>query len=247
MKNKKTYFASDFHLGVPGKKESIVRELKIIKWLDEIKVDAKDIFLVGDIFDFWFEWNKVVPKGNYRLLSKLSEISEIGIKIHFLKGNHDLWTFGYLKEVGLKVYDSDIKIEIDGKKFLISHGDGIGNFDFKYKILKKTIFENKFFQKLFSILHPDISIKIANYFSKKSRLKKFKHDDNFYLKKLKKYCNKVLEKEKIDYFIFGHYHIVSVTKINDISKLFILGDWVNHNSYLQLYEGKPEMKKFNYQ
>ena len=166
----KIYFASDLHLGVPNKEKSLEREKRFVKWLDEIKSDASAIYLVGDVFDFWFEYKKAVPKGYVRLLGKLAEISDSGIDIHFFTGNHDMWVFDYLeKEINLKIYREAHEITINGKSFLIGHGDGLGPHDKGYKFIKK-IFSNKLCQWLFARVHPNLGISIAEYWSRKSRI-----------------------------------------------------------------------------
>jgi UDP-2,3-diacylglucosamine hydrolase len=174
----KIYFASDLHLGVPNKEKSLEREKRFVKWLDEIKSDASAIYLVGDVFDFWFEYKKAVPKGYVRLLGKLAEISDSGIDIHFFTGNHDMWVFDYLeKEINLKIYRKPQEITINGKSFFIGHGDGLGPHDKGYKFIKK-IFSNKLCQWLFARVHPNLGISIAEYWSQKSRIangQKMKH------------------------------------------------------------------------
>ena len=162
MTAKKIYFASDFHLGAPNYKDSISREKKIVEWLSEIQVDASELYLVGDVFDFWFEWKHAVPKGYVRILGKLAEMCDQGIPIHFFTGNHDLWTFGYLeKEIGLKIHREPVEVNLQNKLFYIGHGDGLGIGDAKYKVPKK-VFTNKTCQWLFSRLHPNFSFGLAN-------------------------------------------------------------------------------------
>ena len=230
----KTYFASDFHLGVPDHAESIKRERKIISWLNEIQKDAKEIYLVGDVFDFWFEWKRAAPRGHVRILGKLAEICDAGIPVHFFTGNHDLWTFGYLeKEIGLQVHRAPIQVELQGKKCFIGHGDGLGPGDKGYKFLKK-IFTNRICQWLFSRLHPNASFWLANYFSDKSRISNvdtdeiFKGEENEWLVR---YSKDILTKEHFDYFIFGHRHLPLDIKLSDNSQYINLGEWVNYNSY----------------
>ena len=167
--NKKIYFLSDFHLGAPDYATSLVREKRIVKFLDEIKDDAEQIFIVGDLFDFWFEYKRVIPKGFIRILGKLAELTDGGIVIHFFVGNHDMWMNSYFeKELGIKVYHEPQEFELYEKKFFIGHGDGLGPGDHKYKLIKK-IFRNKFSRWLFGLLHPHSGIGLANYFSRKSR------------------------------------------------------------------------------
>ncbi|MBP6656822.1 MAG: UDP-2,3-diacylglucosamine diphosphatase, partial [Bacteroidia bacterium] len=176
---KKIYFASDFHLGVPTYENSLEREHKIVKWLDSIKADAEELYLLGDVFDFWFEYRTVVPRGYVRLLGKLAELSDSGIKIHYFTGNHDMWTFDYLeKELNVIIYRAPIEISYNGKAFYIGHGDGLGPGDHGYKFIKK-VFASKVCQWLFARLHPNFGIGIANYFSKKSRIATGTTDEKF--------------------------------------------------------------------
>ena len=176
---KKIYFLSDFHLGAPDYETSLVREKRVVKFLDEIKNDAAQIFILGDLFDFWYEYKNVVPKGFVRILGKLAELTDSGIQIHFFVGNHDMWMKGYFeKELNIKVYHHPEEFELNGKKFLIGHGDGLGPGDHRYKALKK-VFRNKFSQWLFGIMHPRLGIGIADYFSSKSRAATGKTDERF--------------------------------------------------------------------
>lgn len=236
----KIYFASDFHLGAPNQKESIERERKIVSWLCEIQKDASEIYLVGDVFDFWYEWKRAVPRGHVRILGKLAEICDSGIPVHFFTGNHDLWTFGYLEdEIGMKVYRKPIHIELQGKKCYIGHGDGLGPGDEGYKFLKK-IFTNPICQWLFSRLHPNASFSLANYFSSKSRIANidadqiFKGEDNEWLVT---YSKEILATEHFDYFVFGHRHLPLDIKLSENSIYINLGEWVQYNSYGVLENG----------
>src|SRR3954469_8732024 len=177
--SKKIYFLSDFHLGAPNPAASLIREKKIIKFLDEIKHDAGTIFIVGDLFDFWYEYKKVVPKGYVRILGKLAELTDSGIPIHFFVGNHDMWMNGYFeKELNIKVYHHPAEFDLNGKKFFIGHGDGLGPGDHKYKFMKK-VFRNKVSRLLFGSLHPRHGIGLADYFSRKSRAATGKTDEHF--------------------------------------------------------------------
>ena len=175
----KIYFASDFHLGVPDYKKSLEREKIIVAWLDMIKTDAKELYLLGDVFDFWFEYKTVVPRGYVRLLGKLAELSDSGIQIYYFTGNHDMWTFDYLeKELNVTIYRKPIEKTYSSKSFYIGHGDGLGPGDHGYKFIKK-VFSNKFSQWLFARLHPNAGIGIAEYFSKKSRVATGISDEKF--------------------------------------------------------------------
>ena len=232
--NKKIYFASDFHLGVPNYEKSMEREKRIVKWLDEIKLDASEIYLMGDLFDFWFEYKHTIPKGFVRLLGKIAEIVDSGIPVNFFTGNHDMWMFDYLpKELGVTIYREPITREYNGKKFYLGHGDGLGPGDKGYKFIKK-IFANPFCQWLFERLHPNFAIQMANYWSNKSRLSKGKEDEKFSGEEnewLVIYAKEVLQKEHFDYFIFGHRHLPLNIQLSPNSSYINLGEWVNHNSY----------------
>lgn len=243
----KIYFASDFHLGAPNYSDSIAREHKIVSWLSEIQKDASEIYLVGDIFDFWYEWKHAVPKGHVRILGKLAEICDLGIPIHFFTGNHDLWTFGYLEqEIGMKVYRNPIQVTLQNKKCYIGHGDGLGDGDKKYKILK-NIFTNRSCQWLFSRLHPNFSFGLANLLSSKSRIANKESDAIFTRSEnewLANYSKDILEKSHFDYFIFGHRHLPLDIELNKSSRYINLGEWLNYNSYGVLENGVFELKFF---
>ena len=231
---KKIYFLSDFHLGAPDHESSLVREKRIVRFLDEIKKDAQIIFILGDLFDFWYEYKKVVPKGFVRILGKLAELTDSGITIHFFVGNHDMWMNGYFeKELNIDVFYDPQEFEFNGKNFLIGHGDGLGPGDHRYKFIKK-IFRNKFSQWLFGTLHPAAGIGLADYFSRKSRAATGSEDERFLGEDkewLILYCKDMLEKKHFDFFIFGHRHLPIVFKLNDQSVYINLGDWIKYNSY----------------
>ena len=244
----KIYFASDFHLGAPNHTESIERERKIVSWLTEIQKDASEIYLVGDVFDFWYEWKRAVPRGHVRILGKLAEICDSGIPVHFFTGNHDLWTFGYLEEeIGLQVHREPIQVEHQGQKCYIGHGDGLGPGDEGYKFLKR-IFTSSICQWFFSRLHPNTSFELANYFSSKSRIANtdtdqlFKGEENEWLVH---YSKEILATEHFDYFIFGHRHLPLDIQLSEKSKYINLGEWVNYNSYGVLENGAFELKFYN--
>jgi UDP-2,3-diacylglucosamine hydrolase len=233
-KNKKIYFLSDFHLGAPNAAASLLREKKIIRFLNEIKSTAGVIFIVGDLFDFWYEYKKVVPKGYVRILGKLAELTDSGITIHFFVGNHDMWMQDYFqKELGIQVYFEPAHFEFNGKKFLIGHGDGLGPGDSGYKFIKK-IFRNKLCQWLFGVLPPSIGMGAANYFSRKSRAQTGQTEEVF-LGEDKEwliiYCREMLEKVHYDYFVFGHRHLPIKFNLSQCSAYINLGDWIKYNSY----------------
>ncbi len=243
---KKIYFASDFHLGVPTYEKSLEREHRIVRWLDSIRSDAEELYLLGDVFDFWFEYKTVVPRGYVRLLGKLAELSDSGIKIHYFTGNHDMWTFDYLeKELNVTIYREPIERTYNGKGFYIGHGDGLGPGDHGYKFIKK-VFASKVCQWLFARLHPNFGIGIANYFSKKSRIATGTTDEKFLGEEkewLVIYSKEILAKKHFDYLIFGHRHLPLDIKIND-SRYINLGDWIQYFTY-GVFDGESfELKKF---
>ncbi len=243
----KVFFASDFHLGAPDQKSSRKREEKIIRWLEKIENEAAAIFLVGDIFDFWFEYEKVVPKGFVRFIGKIAAMRDRGIPIFFFTGNHDLWMKDYFtQELGIPVYHHPIEVEINHKKMLIGHGDGLGPGDKNYKLLKK-IFSNKFCQFLFKWIHPDIGISIAEKWSNTSRItNQNKQEDTFKGERewLWKYCQSVEKNIHFDYYIFGHRHLPLELPVGENSTYFNLGEWVNQFTYGE-FDGKAfQLQKF---
>ncbi|MEN8927375.1 MAG: UDP-2,3-diacylglucosamine diphosphatase [Flavobacteriales bacterium] len=246
-KDKKIYFASDFHLGVPSHKESRERENRIVAWLEVVQNDAKVIYLVGDIFDFWFEYKHAIPKGFTRFFGKIAALTDAGIEVVFFTGNHDMWMFDYLeKELGVKVIREKIEIEINGKHFLIAHGDGLGPGDRGYKIIK-AVFANKVCQWMFARLHPNFGIGLANYFSKTSRKHSVNEDKYLGREKewLVQYSLKMLEKKHFDFFIFGHRHFPITVQLSDKSQYINLGEWISHNSYLEFDGEKCVMSYFS--
>ncbi len=231
---KKVYFLSDFHLGAPNEVESRKREDRLVRFLNEARKDAGVIFIVGDIFDFWFEYKTVVPKGFVRLLGTLAQMSDEGIALHIFTGNHDLWMQDYLaKELNAKVYFEPAQFTFNNTQFLIGHGDGLGPGDNGYKRLKK-IFTNPLCQWLFRWLHPDAGIQLANYFSQKSRAKTGNADEIFLGEDKEWLILYTKEKAKtmaVDYFVFGHRHYAIDFKINEKSRYINLGDWIRLNTY----------------
>ncbi len=246
---KKIYFLSDFHLGVPDAASSLEREKKIVRFLDEIKKDAAEIFIVGDLFDFWYEYKNVVPKGYVRILGKMAELTDNGIPVHFFVGNHDMWMKDYFqKELNIPVYFEPVDFEYNGKKFLVGHGDGLGPGDHGYKFLKK-VFRNPVCQWLFGILPPYIGVGLANYFSRKSRAKALaKNTDDRFLGEdnewLIVYCKEVLQKKQYDYFVFGHRHLPIHFNLNENSLYVNLGDWLKYYSYAVFDGTNLELKYY---
>ena len=245
MEKNKIYFASDFHLGAPNLTESHKRERLIVQWLTDIEKDAKAIYLVGDIFDFWFEYKTVVPKGFVRLLGKLANLTDNGTAIHLFVGNHDLWMKDYLTtEVGITIHHKNITIEEGNKKLFIGHGDGLGKGDYFYKFVRK-IFTSEICQWTFSRLHPNLAITLAHTWSSSSRRSGEK--EKFISNKkelLLGYCKDQQELNPVDYYIFGHRHLPLELKVDEKVKYINLGDWLNHYTYAVFENGEVELKTY---
>ena len=231
---KRIYFLSDFHLGAPDHAVSLAREKHIVAFLEKIRHDAGEIFIVGDLFDFWYEYRTVVPKGFLRILGKLAELTDSGIPIRFFVGNHDMWMKGYFEqELNIPVYHEPQYFEWNGIQFLIGHGDGLGPGDHGYKFLKK-IFRNRFCRWLFGLLPPAIGVGLANYFSRSSRAVTGQVDDRFLGEEnewLIAYCKDVLKTRTVNYFIFGHRHLPIDFRFPGGSRYINLGDWIRYDSY----------------
>ena len=243
----KTYFISDVHLGAPAFNDNRERELLLAKWLDEINEDVAELYLMGDIFDFWWEYKKVVPRGFTRILGRIANLTDRGIPVHFFPGNHDLWVFDYLPaEIGVIVHRNEIVKEIGGKKFFLAHGDGLDAEDVGYIRLKK-IFTNKNLQWWYSRLHPNFALHIAHKWSGSSRtekLKKKERDFNVNNDGMYKFALSYLKQEPIDYFIFGHRHIMVNSPINENTRFVLLGDWISNFSYGVFDGEKFELKRY---
>jgi len=244
---KNIYFASDFHLGIPNYENSLAREKKIIRWLESIENDAEIIYLVGDVFDFWFEYKHVVPKNYVRLLGKLATLTDKGIQVEFFTGNHDMWAFDYLtKELNIPVHRSPILRTHQGKEFMIGHGDGLGPGDYGYKFIKK-IFANSVCQWLFARLHPNLGIGMANFWSRKSRAQSphkevFTNEVNEWLLTYSR--EQIALNPSLDYFIFGHRHLPLDLPVNDKARYINLGDWFNWCSFAKMSNGVLTLEYF---
>ncbi len=241
------YFASDFHLGSDLVEKSKLREQRIIRWLDHIQATCKELFILGDMFDYWFEYKKVVPKGFVGLLSKLNAFTDQDIPVHVFTGNHDMWMFDYLQEeIGVQLYKEPITKEIEGKSFFLGHGDGLGPGDHGYKFIKK-VFASRVNQTLFSWLHPDIGISLMKYFSRTSRdeyiEEKFRGPEKEWLVQ---FCEETIKETVYDYFIFGHRHIAIDHQLsNNKSRYINLGDWISLNTYARYGSGQLELLKYD--
>lgn len=247
LNNKRIYFASDFHLGVPDHASSLAREKRIVTWLDSIKHDAHSIYLLGDIFDFWFEYKYTIPKGHIRLLGKIAELKDSGIPIYFFTGNHDMWMFNYFpQELGIPVFREPQIIEVGNHKLLVGHGDGLGPGDTTYKFLK-MFFNSRVCQWLFARIHPNLGFFIANTWSRKSRITNLKKDEQFKGEQgefLWVFCSDMEKKKHHDFYIFGHRHLPLDLKVTDNSRYINIGEWVHFNTYA-VYDGtNVELKTF---
>ncbi len=236
---KKIYFASDFHLGIPDRATSKEREKLICRWLDEIAADAGRLFLVGDLFDTWFEYKNVVPKGYTRFLGKLAELADGGLPIEAFTGNHDLWMRGYFEdELNIPVHHHPVERVYRGKKFFIAHGDGLGPGDHGYKMLKKVL-RSPLSQWLYRRIHPDTGVGIAGWFSRMGPKHSVEEDPFLGPEKewLVQFCLQKLKHEHFDYFIFGHRHIAIEYPLPENSLYLNLGDWIRFNSYA-MFDGE---------
>ncbi|OIO99395.1 MAG: UDP-2,3-diacylglucosamine hydrolase [Bacteroidetes bacterium CG2_30_33_31] len=244
----KIYFASDLHLGVPNKEASDAREQKFVAWLDFVKTDATEIFLLGDVFDMWFEYKHVIPKGFSRLFGKFAELSDLGIIINYFTGNHDMWVFTYFtEEFGMNIFRKPIIRNISNKKFYIGHGDGLGSGDLSYKFIK-SIFSSKVSQWLYARLHPNFALALANHLSKKSRAANADYDEVFKSiedESLYIYSKDFLLSEHIDYFIFGHRHLALDIPLEKNSRYVNLGEWVKGSTYAAFDGNDLKLLKFD--
>ncbi|TNE55067.1 MAG: UDP-2,3-diacylglucosamine diphosphatase [Bacteroidetes bacterium] len=244
---KKIYFASDFHLGAPDRTRSLEREKLVCEWMDSIREDCQELYLLGDVFDFWFEYKQAIPRGFVRLQAKIASFTDAGIPVHFFIGNHDMWIFDYLpEELGVKLYREPVERELQGRQCYIGHGDGLGPGDRKYKFIKK-VFASKLCQWLFARLHPNFGIGLAAYFSRSSRATTG-DSDAVYLGDEKEwlviYCKEVLRKRHIDYFIFGHRHLPLNVKVGERSNYINLGDWIRYFTFGVMENGEFRLKKW---
>ena len=239
LEQKKIYFAADFHLGVPDHAASVAREKRIVEWLESIRHDAHTIYLLGDIFDFWFEYRYTIPRGFTRFLGKLADLRDSGIPIVFFTGNHDMWMFDYFpRELGIPVYRQPMLLEVGNQRLLIGHGDGLGPGDRTYKILKR-FFNSRACQWLFARLHPNLGMYIAHNWSRRSRISNNKRGEQFVSKEkeyLWVYCRDTEEREHHDFYVFGHRHLPLDLDVTERSRYINVGEWVNFNTYA-VYDG----------
>ncbi|MCP1996769.1 UDP-2,3-diacylglucosamine hydrolase [Flavobacterium sp. HSC-61S13] len=244
--DKKIFFASDQHFGAPTSEKSLPREKKFLRWLNDKESEMGALFILGDLFDFWFEYKTVVPKGFVRILGKLAQLRDSGIPIYFFVGNHDLWMDDYfITELGIPVFHQPQVFDINGKTFFIGHGDGLGPGDYGYKRMKK-VFTNPFSKWLFRWLHPDIGVRLGQYLSVKNKLISGAEDVTFLGEEnewLVLYSKRKLQEAHYDYFIFGHRHLPMDIEVGKNSRYINLGDWINYFTY-GMYDGAFHLEKY---
>jgi UDP-2,3-diacylglucosamine hydrolase len=243
---KKVYFASDFHLGASYIGANRKREKIVVNWLNKIKEDAHTIILLGDIFDFWFEYKHVIPKGFIRLQGKLVELADSGINIAFFTGNHDMWMFDYFPtELGIQVFKHPLSLNINSIKILMGHGDGLGPGDHKYKLLKR-VFENRVLQWAFSKIHPNLGIGLARRWSDHSRETSMNQEKRFLGNNelIYRYCQELEKEIHHDYYIFGHRHLPMEVQLNENSHYINVGEWINYYTYCEFDGSKVKLLNF---
>jgi UDP-2,3-diacylglucosamine hydrolase len=243
----KIFFISDVHLGLHPKEKSFVREKLLVSWLDEIKNEAAELYLLGDIFDFWHEYRHVVPKGFTRFLGKLAEVGDNGTKLYFFSGNHDVWAYNYFRtEFGAEIHHKPLVCELKGYRFFLSHGDGVGPGDYGYKLLK-AIFRNRILQFLFARLHPNFALWLGKAWSKNSRYSKGIVAEEFAGENGElqiAFAKQILRKEHFDFFIFGHRHIPYDIQLGQKTRVINLGDWIYSFTYGVLDDNGFELKQY---
>lgn len=231
---KKIYFLSDFHLGVPDHATSLDRERRIVRFLQLAAREAEEIHILGDLFDMWFEYREVVPRGFVRLLGTLAALTDQGLPVHLYIGNHDMWIFDYLpKETGVIIHRAEVAREWNGRRFLIGHGDGLGPGDHGYKFIKR-VFRSPLMQWCFARLHPNLGLGMAHFWSGRSRSKKYENDRKFLgpdKEWLAIHCREMLRREHVDVFVYGHRHLPMDLEVGPGSHYINLGDWITWHTY----------------
>lgn len=248
MSRTATYFISDLHLGAAYLENPLDYERRVVRWLHSVKDTACEIYLLGDVLDYWYEYRNVVPRGFTRFLGTLALLADSGVKITWLIGNHDIWIFDYLpSEIGCEVIDGSCVREISGKRFYMEHGDAVGKLKPMFKMMRSA-FRNRVCQKLFAAIHPRWTVPFANNWSSHSRKAggyqpRFDGEDKEPFIEFARSYNQAAE-DKVDFFIFGHRHIMLDYKMENDARVIVLGDWVNHFSYAVFDEGKLSLKQF---
>lgn len=243
---KKIYFASDFHFGIPDYRATREREVRVCRWLDTVKSDAQQLFLLGDLFDSWMEYKKVVPKGNVRFLGKLAEMADAGVEILIFTGNHDLWMHGYFEqELGAAVYKAPQTFRLDGRVFHLGHGDGVSPAEGVYRIMK-AVFHHPLSQFIYRQLHPDVGLRLADFFSRLGPKHKYQdlemknHEQEHQIQ----YALQVLKQQPVDYFIFGHRHIPCSLELHQGVHFINLGDWISYDTYAVFDGSETRLVKY---
>ena len=240
------YFVSDVHLGAPALKNNRERELLFAHWLDSIKDTVAELYLMGDIFDFWWEYKKVAPRGFTRILGRIADLTDRGIPVHFFTGNHDVWVFDYLpEETGVILHREPLVTEIKGKTFFLAHGDGLDQSDKGYLFLKK-LFTNKTLQWMFSRIHPNFGLSLAHKWSASSRLSKPDYEQEFMVNRdgMYKFAVDFLKNTPVDFLVMGHRHQLVMEPMNEKATFVLLGDWISSFSYGVFDGEKFELKKY---
>lgn len=231
MEKKLTYFVSDVHLGLQVA-DPEDRERRFAGFLRSLPENTEAVYLLGDIWDFWYEYKDVVPKGYVRVLSALQELMDRGVKVYFFQGNHDVWTYRYFEELGMVKLVQPCVVQIAGKRFCLGHGDGLGPVPFGYRFLR-GLFHNRLAQTLFSALHPWLAFRLGNGWSRNNRLA---HDVQYEFggenEPLYKFAKDFASENEVDFFIFGHYHVEVDTVLPSGARLIILKDWIHSSPYL---------------
>lgn len=226
-----TYFVSDVHLGLKVA-DPAAREERFVSFLKGLPQETAALYMLGDIWDFWYEYRDVVPKGYVRVFAALMELMDRGVEVYFFQGNHDIWTYSYFESLGMKKLVQPCKIEIGGKTFCLGHGDGLGPTPFGYRVIK-TIFNCRPLQVLFSMLHPWFAYRLGNVWSRNSRLS---HKEEYQFKgesePLYQFASDYLRENKVDYFIFGHFHSAVDTVLSGGCRLLMLKDWMSSSPYI---------------
>ena len=239
---KPIYFLSDAHLVSWAIEHRRMQERRLVRFLDSIKEKAAAVYLLGDMFDFWFEYRYAVPRGYTRFLGKLSELTDMGVEVHYFIGNHDIWTYGYLeKECGVILHKKPLTTELYGKVFLLAHGDGLGDRDPKFRFLR-SIFHSRFCQRAFAAIHPRWGVWLGQTWAKHSRLKRPGGEEPPYMGDNKEhlvlYTKRYIQyHSNVDYFIYGHRHIEVDLQLTRKARMIILGDWITHFSYV-VFDGE---------
>ncbi len=244
MTRNKTYFISDIHLGLPNHQKSLERERQLVDWLKSIQAETEALYLMGDVFDFWYEYKWVVPKGYVRFLSAIAEFTDQGIPVYFFTGNHDIWAFDYLeKELGVQIIRKPVTHIIHQRSFHLAHGDGLGPKDYVFKALRK-VFHSKTAQFLFSRLHPNFALWLGNTWSRKKR---YSEEDmhNRFLGEDKEwlilYTKEMQKKQPADYYIFGHRHL-ALNLMIDHAQFVNLGEWIHQFTYAVFDQKELKLK-----